>query len=269
MAIQNRRGADAEFDSNKALPGEFGFTTDGTRKVYACFAPGDAREMAFKDQIPVVANFTQSELQEAVNNYLTENPVQAGATKEQAEQIEKNRKAIEDIPTSDTKDNTVTFESADALDSEDNPLAWTDVELLKTGEKHSSILTKISTMFKNVRYLFKVIGMADISELSDDGTITSALTQLNSKLSDVKKIQFGTASITVDTGTANMTGVANVTFETAFSSVPKVFVTVISSAPGGSGVTEAVVTNVTASSFNILVRRESAGTNEVNWFAIA
>lgn len=94
MAIQNRRGADSEFDANKALPGEFGFTTDGTRKVYACFAPGDAREVAFKDQIPVVANFTQGELQEAVDNFLTENPVQAGATEEQVQQIEKNKQNI-------------------------------------------------------------------------------------------------------------------------------------------------------------------------------
>ena len=95
MAIQNRRGADADFDSHKMLPGELAVTTDGSRKVYATFAPGDSREVAFKDQIPVIGNVTPAEVQNAVNNYLTENPVQAGATKEQAKQIELNRQNIE------------------------------------------------------------------------------------------------------------------------------------------------------------------------------
>lgn len=58
-----------------------------------------------------------------------------------------------EIPTSDTKDNAVSFESADALNTEKTPLEWSEVELLKSGEKHSSIFAKISAMFKNVRYL--------------------------------------------------------------------------------------------------------------------
>lgn len=95
MAIQNRRGADADFDSHKMLPGEFAVTTDGTRKAYAAFAPGDVREIAFKDQVPIVGNITPAEVQTAVDNYLAENPVQAGATEEQAKQIELNRKNIE------------------------------------------------------------------------------------------------------------------------------------------------------------------------------
>ena len=95
MAIQQRRGADADFDSNKMLPGEFAVTTDGTRKAYAAFAPGDVREIAFKDQVPIVGNITPAEVQTAVDNYLAENPVQAGATEEQAKQIELNRQNIE------------------------------------------------------------------------------------------------------------------------------------------------------------------------------
>lgn len=50
----------------------------------------------------------------------------------------------------DTKENTVTFESSD----EETPDSWTDVEVLKTGEKHSSLFAKISTMFKNIRYIY-------------------------------------------------------------------------------------------------------------------
>lgn len=45
MAIQVRKGADADFDANKMLPGELAMTTDGTRKVYAAFGPGDVANL--------------------------------------------------------------------------------------------------------------------------------------------------------------------------------------------------------------------------------
>ena len=50
----------------------------------------------------------------------------------------------------DSKDNIVTFTSADDTTSD----AWTDVAILTTGEKHSSLFAKISTMFKNIRYIY-------------------------------------------------------------------------------------------------------------------
>ena len=50
----------------------------------------------------------------------------------------------------DSKDNTVTFTSNDNSTSD----AWTDVAVLATGEKHSSLFAKISTMFKNIRYIY-------------------------------------------------------------------------------------------------------------------
>ena len=78
----------------------------------------------------------------------------------------------------DSAENTVTYTSGDAVNSEDNPLAWTDVAVLESGEKHSSILAKISTMFKNVRYLFKMLGDVDISTIGD-GTVTGAISSQN------------------------------------------------------------------------------------------
>lgn len=45
MAIQHRRGVDSDFDPSKMLPGEIAVTTDGTRKVYVCFAAGDVKEI--------------------------------------------------------------------------------------------------------------------------------------------------------------------------------------------------------------------------------
>lgn len=50
MAIQNRRGNSRDYDPTKMLAGEFGFTTDGTKKVYAAFGPGNDREVYFRDE---------------------------------------------------------------------------------------------------------------------------------------------------------------------------------------------------------------------------
>lgn len=77
----------------------------------------------------------------------------------------------------DTAENTVAFTSADSTTA----TAWTDVAALASGEKHSSILNKVSTMFKNIRFLYKMLGTTDISAIGD-GTVTNALSTLNSNL---------------------------------------------------------------------------------------
>lgn len=81
----------------------------------------------------------------------------------------------------DTTNNIVTFTSGDST----SPTAWTDVNSLVTGEKHSSLLNKISTMIKNVRFLYKVLGTTDISTIGD-GTVTGAVSTLNSSFSNFK-----------------------------------------------------------------------------------
>lgn len=81
--------------------------------------------------------------------------------------------------TDDTKDNIVSFTSNDTT----NPTSWSDVSALTSGEKHTSIFTKISTMFKNIRYLYKLIGTTDISAIGN-GTVTGGLSALNSNLTD-------------------------------------------------------------------------------------
>ena len=61
MAIQNRRGADADFDANKMLPAEIAVTTDGSRKVYVAFAPGDVKELASAEEVQqIVDDFNYS-----------------------------------------------------------------------------------------------------------------------------------------------------------------------------------------------------------------
>lgn len=82
----------------------------------------------------------------------------------------------------DSKDNTTTFTSGDAADSSvSRTTGWSTVAALATGEKHSSLFNKVSTMMKNVRYLYKLLGTTDISSLSTDGTVTGALSKLNTE----------------------------------------------------------------------------------------
>ena len=84
---------------------------------------------------------------------------------------------IDNLKTADTKDNTVSFASNDA----ENPSSFENVELLQSGEKHYSILRKISTMFKNVRRLISLMGNVDISTIGD-GTVTGAISEQNKKI---------------------------------------------------------------------------------------
>lgn len=71
----------------------------------------------------------------------------AGSTVDAQDLIDK---IADELVNGDTANNTVTFESSDASTAD----AWTDVAVLATGEKHSSLFSKISTMFKNVRYIY-------------------------------------------------------------------------------------------------------------------
>ena len=72
-----------------------------------------------------------------------------------------------------SSNNTVTFTSADST----SPTAWSNVAVLATGEKHSSLFNKVSTMFKNIRWLYKMLGTADISAIGD-GTVTGAISSV-------------------------------------------------------------------------------------------
>lgn len=71
------------------------------------------------------------------------------------------------------------FTSSDVADG--NATAWTSVTPLASGEVHSSIFAKISQMFKNIRYLYKMLGTTNISSIGG-GTVTGAVSALNSKI---------------------------------------------------------------------------------------
>lgn len=76
----------------------------------------------------------------------------------------------------DASDTTVAFASSDTPDVDAS--AWESVAKLTSGEKHASIFAKVSQMFKNVRYLYKMLGSTDISSIGG-GTVTGAISSHN------------------------------------------------------------------------------------------
>lgn len=71
------------------------------------------------------------------------------------------------------------FTSSDVADG--SATAWTGVNPLTSGETNKSIFAKLSQMFKNIRYLYKMLGTTDISSIGN-GTVTGGLYSLNDSL---------------------------------------------------------------------------------------
>lgn len=85
----------------------------------------------------------------------------------------------------DASDTTVAFASSDTPDADVS--AWTSVATLVSGEKHASLFAKISQMFKNIRYLYKMLGTTDISAIGG-GTVTGAISSQNKALTQLNNI---------------------------------------------------------------------------------
>lgn len=124
--------------------------------------------------------------------------------------------------TGDTKDNVTTFTSSDVADGQATD--WTSVTPLASGEKHSSIFAKVSQMFKNIRFLYKMLGTTDISSLGD-GSVTSAISALNVSLTNSPIIDSG--RITSGTCVANNYSDFPITYSKPFSTTPRVFVQIV------------------------------------------
>ena len=117
--------------------------------------------------------------------------------------IKRNGRTYAGTPTRvDTAKSYTTFTSKDVA----NPDSWEDVELLASKEEQQSLFSKISTMFKNIRYLYKVLGTADIFNIAD-GTVTGALNKVNENLSQMSGEHTYKVSIAINTNveTTNMT----------------------------------------------------------------
>ncbi len=63
----------------------------------------------------------------------------------------------------------------------DNPTEWANVPVLESDEEHDSMWRKVSLFFKNVRYLWKLMGNTSLSGIGD-GTVTGAISSLNTGL---------------------------------------------------------------------------------------
>ena len=91
-----------------------------------------------------------------------------------------------------------TFTSGDSL----TPTGWTDVAKLTTGSTLGNLFGAISTMIKNVRYLFAKFGTTDISSIGD-GTVTGAISTLNSNFS-INNIKYVASSSDKTSHTINV-----------------------------------------------------------------
>ena len=106
------------------------------------------------------------------------------------------------------------FTSSDVADG--SATAWTGVNPLTSGETNKSIFAKLSQMFKNIRYLYKMLGTTNISSIGN-GTVTGGLSSLNDSL------EAGIVRITI---AANTRTSVPLTFPVAFPTAPKVIAAV-------------------------------------------
>ena len=102
--------------------------------------------------------------------------------------------------TGDAKDNTVTFQTDDNVETtmqsdpanpggtlvgyktETGDNKWHIMHPLDIKDRLSATFNKFTTLFHNVRYLYELCGKNDISKLGD-GTLTGAVSKLNTDLS--------------------------------------------------------------------------------------
>lgn len=77
---------------------------------------------------------------------------------------------------------TVDFTSGDLADSDvTKDTGYTPVAKVDSGETATSLLTKISNVIKNVRWIYKLLGTSDISSVGN-GTVTSAVITLKANV---------------------------------------------------------------------------------------
>ena len=105
-------------------------------------------------------------------------------------------------PTGDSADSTTTFTTSDTADG--GASSWTTVPALASGETHKSLFAKISQMFKNIRFLYKLLGTTDISSIGN-GTVTGVLSSLNDSFQK---------TVTSETDTGNGKRISRIVYDT-------------------------------------------------------
>lgn len=83
------------------------------------------------------------------------------------------------VADTDLTDNTVAYTSGDSA----SPTEWTEVDVLTSGLPIKTLFNRISTMIKNIRWLYSKLGTTDISSIGEE-TVTGAISSLNSKMDE-------------------------------------------------------------------------------------
>lgn len=77
--------------------------------------------------------------------------------------------AADAVASADLTDNTVAFTSGDST----SPTGWTAVDVLTSGLSLKTLFNRISTMVKNVRYIWNLLGSSSFSNVAS--TLTGAI----------------------------------------------------------------------------------------------
>lgn len=104
----------------------------------------------------------------------------------------------------DSQSNTTTFTSNDSTTGDSTAPA-----LLTSGETHASIFSKVSTIFKNVRWLLSKMGTTDIASLGD-GTVTGALSTLNSNINYVTPLLISKESVKIEPNSSHQYNISQI-----------------------------------------------------------
>lgn len=161
----------------------------------------------------------------------------------------------------DTQNSVATFTSSDVADG--SATSWTTVPKVDSGETHKSIFAKMSQMFKNIRYLYKMLGTTDISSIGN-GTVTGGLSSLNSSLSfcwfgDTQKRIVKLQTVVIGTLSASATYEHTIYIsDLSLTSSPYVFTQVELYA--NPGIIESVVLNSTTTQVLIRIKNNHTAT---------
>lgn len=118
------------------------------------------------------------------NNESGATPITAGALNHMETGI---KTAVDNMD--NTGSNVVTYTSEDQADSAvTRSTGWTTVSALVSGMTHSNLFNSMSKMFKNIRWLYKMLGTTDISSISSAGTVTGAIAKLNTDINQTATI---------------------------------------------------------------------------------
>jgi len=192
--------------------------------------------------------------------------------------------AADAVADADLTDNTVAFTSGDAA----SPTSWTAVSVLTNGLTIKVLFNRISTMIKNVRWLYSKLGTTDISSIGG-GTVTGAISSLNSKIGAVvtgttltttatAKTTVHVASMTLPAGTwvvcASVQFTSNFSESALLNIVNSGYVTGIVRGTGvnGGGLTTSMIIVLTASTTIYMdVNQQNAsdsGMNQIQFRAV-